>query len=86
MFNGTNLTLNSDVDQDTKNFGSHEIPLTHRCIISKSIKIKITNSRKLCRLNNEQKRDVKIEMSQAVMIGTFNYLSTGLFRNIGQAL
>ena len=28
MFNGTNLTLCSDVDQDTKMFGSNEIFLT----------------------------------------------------------
>ena len=30
----TNLTLSSDVDQDTNMFGLHEIPLTYQCIIS----------------------------------------------------
>ena len=29
-----NLTLNSDVDQDTYIFGLHERPLTYQCIIS----------------------------------------------------
>ena len=29
MFDGTNLILISDVDQDTKVFGSHERSLTH---------------------------------------------------------
>ena len=33
-FNGANLTLSSDVDQDTYMFGLHEIPLTYECIIS----------------------------------------------------
>ena len=33
MFEGTNLTLISDVDQDTEMFGSHEPSQTYRCII-----------------------------------------------------
>ena len=33
-WNDANLTLNSDVDQDTYMFGSHERSLTYRCIIS----------------------------------------------------
>ena len=32
MFDGTILTLISDVDQDTKMFGLHERSLTYRCI------------------------------------------------------
>ena len=31
---GANLTLNSDVDQDTQIFGLHERPITYQCIIS----------------------------------------------------
>ena len=46
MFNGTNLTLNSNVDQDTYMFGLHEISLTYRCIISKDTQIKIHNKYK----------------------------------------
>ena len=38
MFNWTNLTINSDVDQDTK---MHEKFLTYLYIISKYIPIKI---------------------------------------------
>ena len=34
MFNGTNLTLNSEVDQDKLMFGSREIFLTYPCINS----------------------------------------------------
>ena len=34
MFDGTSLTLISDVDQDKKIFGSHEISLSNRCIVS----------------------------------------------------
>ena len=34
MFKGTNFILNSDVDQDTYMFGSHERSLTYLCIIS----------------------------------------------------
>ena len=41
IFDGTNLTLIFDVDQDKKMFGSHEILLTYRCIISEYIHIKI---------------------------------------------
>ena len=33
-FHGANLTLNSDVDQDTYLFGLHERPPTYQCIIS----------------------------------------------------
>ena len=33
MFDGTNLILISDVDQDKEMFGSHEISLNYRCII-----------------------------------------------------
>ena len=33
-FHGANLTLNSDLDQDTKIFGLHERYLTYQCIIS----------------------------------------------------
>ena len=40
-FNMVNLTLSSDVDQDTNVFGPHERSLTHRCIISKCIHIYI---------------------------------------------
>ena len=40
-FHGANLTLNSDVDQDTKIFGLHERRLTYQCIISQKILIKI---------------------------------------------
>ena len=36
-FHGANLTLSSDVDQDTKIFGLHEIPLANQCVISKTI-------------------------------------------------
>ena len=43
MFYGTNLTLNSDVDQDTKMVGPHERSLTDRCIISLYIHINILN-------------------------------------------
>ena len=32
---GTNLTLSSDVDQDTSMFGLHERPIAYQCIISK---------------------------------------------------
>ena len=35
--NGANLTLNSDVDQDTQTFGLHERPPTHQCTISQNI-------------------------------------------------
>ena len=34
MFDGTNLTLISDVDQDREMFSSHKRSLTYRCIIS----------------------------------------------------
>ena len=34
IFNATNLTLNSDGDQDTLMFGSYERSLTYWCIIS----------------------------------------------------
>ena len=34
MFDSTNLTLISDLDQDTHMFGLHERSLTYRCIIS----------------------------------------------------
>ena len=34
-FHSANLTLILDVDQDTKMFGLHEIPLAYQCIISK---------------------------------------------------
>ena len=34
MLDGTNLNHNSDVDQDTYMFGSHEISLKYQCIIS----------------------------------------------------
>ena len=34
MFDGTNLTLISDVDQAKKMFGLHERSLTYQCIIS----------------------------------------------------
>ena len=40
-FHGTNLTLISDVDQDTKMFGLHERPLAYQCIISKNVQIKV---------------------------------------------
>ena len=33
-FHSVNLTLSSDVDQDTLIFGLHERPLTYQCIIS----------------------------------------------------
>ena len=33
-FNGANLTLRSDLDQDTKMFGLHARPLAYQCIIS----------------------------------------------------
>ena len=33
-FNGANLTLNSDVNQDTKIFGLHERLITYQCNIS----------------------------------------------------
>ena len=33
-FHGANLTLSSDVDQDTYMFGLHERPLTYQSIIS----------------------------------------------------
>ena len=33
-FHGANLTLSSDVDQDTQMFGLHERPLTYQSIIS----------------------------------------------------
>ena len=36
-FKGANLTLNSDVDQDTYMFGFHKRPLTYQCISSKNI-------------------------------------------------
>ena len=36
-FHGANLTLNSDVDQDTQIFGLHEIPLTYQYIIPYNI-------------------------------------------------
>ena len=36
-FHCTNLTLISDVDQDTKMFGLHKRPLAYQCIISKNI-------------------------------------------------
>ena len=36
-FHSANLTLYSDVDQDTQIFGLHERPLTNQCIISKNI-------------------------------------------------
>ena len=32
-FHGANLTLSSDMDQDTEMFGLHEKPLTYPCII-----------------------------------------------------
>ena len=35
MFNGTNLTLSSEMDKGTSMFGLHERSLTYRCIISK---------------------------------------------------
>ena len=41
MCNSAQLTLDSDLDQDTLVLGSHEISLTHRCIISKYLQIKI---------------------------------------------
>ena len=34
MFDGTNHAVIFDVNQDKKMFGSHEISLTYRCIIS----------------------------------------------------
>ena len=34
QFHGANLTLSSDVDQNTLMFGLHERPLTYPCIIS----------------------------------------------------
>ena len=34
MFEGTNLTLISDVDQHKYMFGAHERSLTYQCIIS----------------------------------------------------
>ena len=33
-FHGANLTLSSDVDQDTKMIGLHERPLTYQCLRS----------------------------------------------------
>ena len=33
-FHGANLTLNSDVDQDTQMFSLHERFLTYQCMIS----------------------------------------------------
>ena len=36
-FHGANLTLSSDVNQDTEMFGLHERPLTYPCIISQNI-------------------------------------------------
>ena len=41
IFNCPNITFSSDVDQDKLVFGSHEILLINRCIISKYIQIKI---------------------------------------------
>ena len=38
MFEGANLSLISDVDQDKLMFGSHEISLTYRCIIPSKCK------------------------------------------------
>ena len=38
MFDGTNLTLISEVDPDSYMFGSHERSLTYRCIISSTNK------------------------------------------------
>ena len=38
QFQGANLTLNSDVDQDTYMFGLHERPLAYQCIVSKTYK------------------------------------------------
>ena len=40
-FHGANLSLSSDVDQDTQMLGLHERPLAYQCIISENIKIKI---------------------------------------------
>ena len=39
MFNGTNLTLNSDVDKDTYMIGSHERSLTYRCLCRSNLKL-----------------------------------------------
>ena len=36
-FNDADLTLNSNVDQDTLMFGLHARPLAYQCIISKNI-------------------------------------------------
>ena len=41
QFNGANLTLNSDMDQDILIFSLHERPLTYQCIISQNTQIKI---------------------------------------------
>ena len=46
LFKSTNLTLNSDVDQDTKMFGSHERFLPYGSFISKYIQIKIQKGAK----------------------------------------
>ena len=46
MFNSTNLTLSSDVDEDSYMFCSHEISLTPQCIISKYVQIKIKKGEK----------------------------------------
>ena len=46
MFNGTSLTLNSDVDLDTyEMLVSHERSLTYRCIDSEYIQIKINEKK-----------------------------------------
>ena len=40
MFNSTNLTLSSDVDQDTYMFGLHERSQTYQLIISRYMHVK----------------------------------------------
>ena len=45
LFHGANLTLSSDVDQDTQMFGLHERSLTYQRIISYSPTAKIRNAK-----------------------------------------